>query len=311
MRRFGGMTRAERVAAAGQPGVFAPVPLPLQHAVTDNRRLITVPWAMVLRWIAGRGTQTYAEATHAERVDPDPKNPFDPADYRPGAWLYETDRSVLYQTRIVADEAVWVYVAGTMRGTLSPDQKPADLTAAGDTGFLFHSTDFAHTYRWNGTAWRYAVEEGDPGSGWIGWWTVAPNNNGVWQLCDGATVTRSLNAGGTASVTVPNLIGSYPKGASAYTGSSVPAIAPGLSGQTASDGAHTHTLPTMLTDGAGSSVTVQGGTGATAVPPAHQHFISTPYSTGSAGAHTHGPGTLTVSATGEPAHIGLLPYYRR
>ena len=65
-------------------------------------------------------------------------------------WV-ETDRSsVLYQNQVVG----WQYIAGTMWGTLSPDQRPTDLGPAGDAGFQFRSTDLpARSFIWSGTAW--------------------------------------------------------------------------------------------------------------------------------------------------------------
>lgn len=64
-------------------------------------------------------------------------------------WM-ETDRgSVIYQNQ----GGVWLYLAGTMWGTMVPDQRPTDLGAT-DAGFDFRSTDLpAREFIWSGTVW--------------------------------------------------------------------------------------------------------------------------------------------------------------
>ena len=114
-----------------------------------------------------------------------------------GTLYYAANQTVTY----IAISGAWVYFSGTMRGTINPDQKPT-LVAA-DAGFLFYSTDFAHTYRWTGTAWEYAP--GDDGSGYVAFYTVAPPA-GIWQACDGtASVYRSLANGTRALVAFSSL----------------------------------------------------------------------------------------------------------
>lgn len=67
-----------------------------------------------------------------------------------GMLFSETDRSgVLYQNQA----SVWHFIAGTMWGTLSPDQRPTDL-GVNDAGFDFRSTDPPpREFIWSGTAW--------------------------------------------------------------------------------------------------------------------------------------------------------------
>lgn len=81
--------------------------------------------------------------THAQRPTEMPEE---------GALYVESDRgNVLYQSQ----DGKWRYVAGTMLGTLSPDQRPAGL-GVNDTGFQFRATDAANaqrTFYWSGTAW--------------------------------------------------------------------------------------------------------------------------------------------------------------
>ena len=88
--------------------------------------------------------------THAERLAAAP----DPLD---ALWTESDRNNVVYQARLVAGTPAWVYLAGTMRGTITPDQRPGDL-GLNDTGFLFHATDAAaankdREYRWSGSAW--------------------------------------------------------------------------------------------------------------------------------------------------------------
>src|SRR4030095_11853469 len=69
---------------------------------------------------------------------------------KPGAFYWETDRTVLYQAAWDPNgNPAWVYVSGTMRDVLA--NKPADLDA-NDIGFLFYGTDYAHTWRWTALA---------------------------------------------------------------------------------------------------------------------------------------------------------------
>src|SRR5215813_8866697 len=66
----------------------------------------------------------------------------------PRTFYTETDRTVLYQQI----DNTWHYVAGTMWGTLSPDQRPTDLGVL-DAGFTFRGTDQQREFIWSGTAW--------------------------------------------------------------------------------------------------------------------------------------------------------------
>ena len=96
--------------------------------------------------VVGRLLRT---GTHAMRLAAAP----DPA----GALWMESDRSdVIYQVHR-SGAPVWAYITGTMYGTLSPDQRPADLVAS-DAGFEFRSTDSDPVYGgrhfiWSGALW--------------------------------------------------------------------------------------------------------------------------------------------------------------
>ncbi len=78
-----------------------------------------------------------------------------PAASMPNAALYmETDRGgAIYQNTGVG----WKYRAGTMFGTLSPDQRPTDL-GVNDAGFDFRATDVARQFLWSQSQWIEATE---------------------------------------------------------------------------------------------------------------------------------------------------------
>jgi hypothetical protein len=83
--------------------------------------------------------------THAERLAA-------PADFTADGTLWiETDRgNAVYQLQ----SGLWWYLAGTMYGTLSPDQRPADLGLR-DGGFEFRtSVPPQRHFIWSQTAWE-------------------------------------------------------------------------------------------------------------------------------------------------------------
>jgi hypothetical protein len=98
-------------------------------------------------WNGGQWVETtpIRYDTHAERL----VAPI--ADMVSGMLWVETDRGdVLYQNQ----GGVWQYLTGTMYGTLSPDQRPTDLTGAQDAGFIFKTnTDPARAFGWSGGRW--------------------------------------------------------------------------------------------------------------------------------------------------------------
>jgi hypothetical protein len=110
-------------------------------------------WYMFWRGVADQinaGAQAISDlnglitfGNHADR--PDPGFATD------GALYVEQDRgSVLYQNQ----GGVWQYIAGIMYGTLTPDQRPADLNAAQDVGFQFRTNvDPARAFTWSGADW--------------------------------------------------------------------------------------------------------------------------------------------------------------
>jgi len=301
------MTRGERFAASTQQVSPLPIPLPLQNEVVDERRLLTVPWVSLFQWILNIGTRTFVTGTHADRIDE--KN--DPAQYRPGTWFYETDRTVLYQVRIVSDEPRWVYVAGTMRG-LAVTDKPTDLGVY-DTNFLFYAADYAHTWRWTGSTWQYAP--GDRASGEIAWFTVDPGTG--WALCNGTSTFRTLGNATTSAITTPNLITAYAKGAAAYSPTVVPASGSVAGGTTDPESGHTHSIahdhPAFESSAASLPLNQFLNGPYNSVSNTHTHTIDVPPYSGASGAgsaHSHTLGALSITAV-EPKHVDLMPYLRQ
>lgn len=209
-----------------------------------------------------------------------------------------------------------------------------------DAGFLGFVTDYGHFVKWNGVVWSFAP--GDVENGFRRDFAIVPQGVG-WQLMDG-TATDYLVVGGAALTTLPyvtpNLTGNpaYPKSAAAYTGAIVPANAPAMTGQTADESAHTHVVPDQNTadesahthnvPGQNAQI-VSGGVGAntesaapttpltagvvavnTGAGTAHHHDVPS-QATQAGSAHHHAAGTLAADATGEPVHVGWLPYWRR
>ena len=85
------------------------------------------------------------QGTHGSRPDP--------TAIPDGSLYVESDRTVLYYT----DGGEWHYLAGTMWGTLSPDQRPTDL-GVNDAGFEFRTDDLDPAYAprqflWSGSEW--------------------------------------------------------------------------------------------------------------------------------------------------------------
>jgi len=77
-----------------------------------------------------------------------------PVDVADGSMYVESDRGgVIYQEQA----GVWKYLAGTMYGTLSPDQRPTDL-GVNDGGFEFRGTDQQRQFIWSQTAWVEVTE---------------------------------------------------------------------------------------------------------------------------------------------------------
>jgi hypothetical protein len=170
----------------------------------------------------------------------------------------------------------WVYLNGTYTDVYA--NKPTDLgendySAAAFNGFLFFAADYWRGFEWASTG--AAPASASPGWGrspgelptaFVG---ILPFGGGQlvggWQLCDGTTgVTITQDDATTTTVTAPNFIGAYAKGAvvASYSPTKVAAVSPTISGST-----DLTTIGFNPASGAaaatGTPVTVQSGTGAT------------------------------------------------
>jgi hypothetical protein len=104
---------------------------------------------------ANSNAKLVTQGTHADR----------PAatDSPDGAIYVESDRSAIYQNQ----NGAWRYVAGTMWGTITPDQRPTDL-GVNDGGFDFRGTDVAREFLWSQSQWievtavEYGIHSGRP-----------------------------------------------------------------------------------------------------------------------------------------------------
>lgn len=249
--------------------------------------------------------------THANRANYDP-NAYD-------RWLYfetnptYTDRQVMY----IATGGYWVYLCGTMLGTIySPDQKPTDLGPP-DKGFLFYAADFEQLYRWDGTVWHYAP-------GFASQYIVGGYpQGGLWWPCDGTAYRCSQDDGSTANISTPNLTGDVFLKGTASTGSVSAATRPTweAAATTGNEGAHTHDVDPGVVSSAAtlSGQEVQSGTGVTVASASHTHSVDVPNTTSTAGTlHSH---ALTDALSqlkvpseangGLPKRIGLSWYMRR
>ena len=175
-----------------------------------------------------------------------------------------------------------------------------------DEGTMFQATDYNHTWRWDGTSWRY-LDEGDR-SGRIEFFLVAPTVG--WKLMDGTgnPVTYTTETAAIATITLPNAVGAYLKGAAAPGTVQVAANPGGMTGALATENAHTHDPGTYFAPASAAVYAVNAGTAQNVSPVIHAHAITGLSGPGSA--HTHGIGTLAPDGTAEPIRYGALPYFR-
>lgn len=264
----------------------------LQQRVTQTRDDLDLALATVF------------QDTHANRV-----GNYDPTDYDPGVLFFETDRGILY--RVNAANTAWVYALGQMQAARA--DAPSDL-GANDVGFLLYVSDFFHTVRWDGAAWQWAcgcrpTQRGD--------FAVAPGDG--WVLCDGSASSYLSGVGTNAltatAIVLPNIPnGTFYKSLSPYTGAVDAAVAPGISGSTANESAHTHDVDPPNTqsnsnEGVGAPDVLMAGAD---YPLLHAHSTNiASFASGAGSAHAHSVGSLAVDSAGRPPSSGWLPYFRR
>ncbi len=257
--------------------------------------------------IGGSGTSVSSPLadTHANRLSSYPAS-----SYPAGTLFFETDRTLTYVNLLVSGTLTWTYLSGIGYAVLASAYSGLGVA---DTNLLFFATDYFHLYRWTGAAFVFAPA--DDGSGYFRWDRTTPNM-GLWQICDGTAVNvAKADATGTTSVTTPNATGSYLKVAASYNVTPQAAVAPGISGSTASESAHTHSInPPNTTSGDGSNhtVTVDPGAISTVSSSSHTNDVDiAAFTSGVGSAHLHAAGTLAVDATGQPLHLDTQLYLRR
>jgi hypothetical protein len=204
-----------------------------RYYATDN--YVTYRWSGTA-WEPVPMIGVVAVDTHANRLAKYPATDFPTASH-----FLESDRGVLYRNT----GSAWVYESGIMRTATIAD-KPTAL-GTNDTGFLWFTADYKHTWRWLGSAWTY---EDDPSGVFL--YTDSDPGAG-YHLCDGSTVTRTKSDATTASVTLPDERGgSLRKGAGAYSGTVNAAVAASLTGApgaaSAGTPAGTVSQPTLTMD---------------------------------------------------------------
>jgi len=210
-----------------------------------------------------------------------------PNAYELGAIFFETDRHLLYQLQ-GSTTRVWVYMAGVMADTLA--NKPTGLGTT-DKGLLVEATDYKRVFRWTGSAWERAPGERPTRE----FCYFAENPGTGWHLCDGsASITYTKADATTGTMTLPDERGYYRKGGTSYTGTGNAATTPSITGTTASESSHTHSVLATGVNVAAGANAINNVTGAT---------------TGGS-AHSHSAGTLALSSAAEPPNVVMLPYMK-
>lgn len=217
------------------------------------------------------------------------------ASHAPGA--VPDPPAVAGSTKFLREDATWATTPATA-ATINRYTQASIPAASLHPGEWAYITDFAHWLYSDGTSWSFA----DEGSGYIMFFTTAPGVG--WALCNGSSTTYLKGDGTTSSITLPNLSGSpaYPKSASSYTGSVV-----------ASNIGVSNTLG--ITD----TIAVSNGTLAVNKTTNFQgqngnYYLEIIDVTLSGSVSKTGTVSLSgsVTSTGsDPAHIDLLPYFRR
>lgn len=189
----------------------------------------------------------------------------------------------------------WIPVFGRNRATQSGISAISAMLTSNDANYRLEVTDFVHVLRWSGSAWAFAPE--DDGSNYYRMADEAPTN-GLWQACDGSTVSYLKADGTTGSKSLDDLSTSaYLKG-----GTTAAAVA-AASGFTDDDPTtrHTHTFTTGAPSATTTVDNTLGGSTVAVASGTHTHTGTTDPGT----AHHHGPGDL------ELRRKQVILYFRR
>lgn len=163
---------------------------------------------------------------------------YPPAQYPLNTTFTITDWNfVTYIVRSVAGSNKWVYEFGTYEAAYA--SKPTNgfngvALGANDSDLKFYdNATYIRTWEWGGAAWKYASGElpgGDtsPAVIMLAGTTVPPG----YATCDGTAKTITKADATTVSFTTPPFTtGNFPKGGS-YTGATITAVEPTISGHT-------------------------------------------------------------------------------
>jgi microcystin-dependent protein len=155
-------------------------------------------------------------------------------------------------------------------------------------------------------------------TGMISPWPTSTAPTG-YLLCDGAQVSRTTyvnlftllgttygSGDGSTTFNVPDLRGRFPLGkATSGTGSTLAGTggsmdhSHAISGSTANESSHTHSIDFLSDDSNLTGVTVAAGAGVNEVQQSdHKHQVTG--TSGSGSAHNHGAGTLTMDTDNPP-----------
>ena len=120
----------------------------------------------------------------------------------PARTIYvESDRGALYQHQF----GFWQYIAGTMWGTLVPDQRPTDL-GTHDAGFDFRTTDAPpREFIWSQTAWVETTPVG--GAAALTHPNVVTKVGAAGQIVEGGITDLSAGNSGKVNITAAGRVG--------------------------------------------------------------------------------------------------------
>jgi len=251
---------------------------------------------------SGGGSAQSLVGTHADRLGLPAVN------YGVGAFFRETDRTVTYQVQYIGIAKAWVYYEGVCN-CLQSALAGLGLGAT-DIGFRAWVTDFAHLMVWGGAAWSFG--DGDQPLKVVGYAVGGPNSLPApgtgWKILDGTgddgvalgvahPIKYLKSNGATGSITsyAQLNIGVVIRAGSAFTASTLAAVAPGLTGAPAG---------AITTISATSTTAIRVSAAGSSLVADQTHTHPAPVFTGSAG-------TLAVTATGWPPTHDLVFYVRK
>lgn len=164
-------------------------PYQFRDKVDPTSMLASVPWGTWFNALAAAIADALKphliEDTHANRLAN-----FPPANYPIGTQFWETDRTVMYVIAVVATVQVWKYQSGTTASTSNTlSDVPSDL-GANDGGYQVNNTFFRRTWIWDSVGNQFHYADGVGAGSQVSTSGPAPAG-GLWQACDGSSVTTA------------------------------------------------------------------------------------------------------------------------